>query len=312
MASPSKSIERSEQIGGAVFLSIPAFDSFVWALDNYARIELLVRLRDHLPPFLTSPVTGFICTCIGLTLLYLSSVRQLKRVNENASAARRVVDDSGAEYHSTEKPKWLLPVCIGFSIVLLATPILAVAYSLAYKGKAPLRPVGPPPPYFAYNKSELPKRQREKLTYIPPVMAIAPNGIANAAPNFGTQTVNNNAPEPNVSWIQEVLPAYSQGPVAAHGPEALIKLTVDHSMEIPAFMAECDQPCTTRVASVSGGSQSIPFHFDGKPNFTGFIFAIPRPLDAGVQVSWEVTADSGQAPKITAVYKMPRSTLPSQ
>jgi hypothetical protein len=157
------SVERSERIGGAVFLSIPAFDSFVWALDNYARIELLVRLRDHLPSFFTSPVTSFVCMCIGLILLHLSHVRQLKRVNENASVARRVVDTSGAEYHSTEKAQWFFPVCVGFLIALLATPILAVAYSLADKGKAPLRPVVPPPPYFAYNKSELPKRQRENL-----------------------------------------------------------------------------------------------------------------------------------------------------
>ncbi len=52
--------ETSERLGGAVFLSVPAFDFFVYALDNYARLELLVTLHDKLSAFLVSPLTGFI------------------------------------------------------------------------------------------------------------------------------------------------------------------------------------------------------------------------------------------------------------
>ena len=56
----------------------------------------------------------------------------------------------------------------------------------------------PSPPYFAYTKTKTegqPKQpgQRPTSKYLGPT-AIAPNGIANAAPNFGTQTVTNAPP----------------------------------------------------------------------------------------------------------------------
>jgi hypothetical protein len=156
------SIEQSERIGGAAFLSIPALDSFIWVLDNYARIELLVKLHDQLPKFLTSPLTSFVCTCVGLILLYLSNVRQLRRVSETASRAR-LVDTSGVEYRSTEKPRWLLPVFISFAFALVTTPVLAIAYSLAYNGPIPDKILLPSPPYFAYTKTAKPSPTRRAI-----------------------------------------------------------------------------------------------------------------------------------------------------
>jgi hypothetical protein len=141
------SVEQSERIGGAAFLGVPALDFFVWALDNYARIELLMRIHNQLPSFLVSPTTQFVCLCIGLGLLYLSHKRQLRRVTVAASTERRLVDTSGVEYSTIENPKWLIPVGIAFGLALVAAPILAIGYSLAYKGTppAPLKDMVLPP-----------------------------------------------------------------------------------------------------------------------------------------------------------------------
>ena len=184
------SLEQSERTAGAAFLSVPALDGFVWALDNWARMELLMKLHDQLPAFLVNPATAFICTCIGLYLLYRSNVHQLRRV---AASESRLVDTSGAEYRKVEKPKWLLPVLGFFSIALIATPILAVGYSLAYKGISPRTPRGPIPPYFAYLRTPPPTPPK------PPFRSpsqIAPGGINIGRDNRGTAIVNNFAPQP--------------------------------------------------------------------------------------------------------------------
>lgn len=64
-------VEQIERIGGAIFLGVPAFDLLVWALDNYARLELIVTLHDHLLAFVISPAMAFVCTVVGLGLLHL-------------------------------------------------------------------------------------------------------------------------------------------------------------------------------------------------------------------------------------------------
>ncbi len=71
--------EEAERIGGFTLLGIPVFDAAVFALDNYARLELLVRLHDAIPPFLANPVFIFICLCIGIALLDRSYKRQIER-----------------------------------------------------------------------------------------------------------------------------------------------------------------------------------------------------------------------------------------
>jgi hypothetical protein len=179
------SVENAERIGGVAFLGVPAFEAFTSVLDNYARVELLVRLHDHLPAFLIDPVTSFVCMCFGLWLLHLSHNRQLKRV----SASGGLLDSTGSEYRREEKLKWLVPVLVVFLIALVLVSMLAVGYSLKYKGSPPRVPAAPYPPLFALNKT--PTSQRGLKT-TPPILASAPNGIVNAAPNQGSETVNNN------------------------------------------------------------------------------------------------------------------------
>lgn len=204
------SLERAERFGGAALVGVPAFEAFVSILDNYARLELLVRLHDHLPPFLVNPVTSFVCICIGLWLLHLSHQRQLKELRFS-----RLLDSSGMEYQRNDKEKWLIPVLVSFLIALVVTPVLAVGYSLSYKGNPPKTPSAPNTPYWAYETTPANPQARAKnllraigqdnrgsfndtntqigTTHAP--VAIAPNGIANAAPNFGSQSVYNAPPE---------------------------------------------------------------------------------------------------------------------
>src|ERR1700676_3197762 len=125
------SIEQVERIGGASLLGIPAFDFFVWALDTYARGELLMNLHERLPPVMLNPGVGFLCMCGGLGLLYRSHMKHLASLQRSN---RRLVDSRGNEYLADTSPQWLVPVGVVIVIALLATPVLALGFSLAYKG----------------------------------------------------------------------------------------------------------------------------------------------------------------------------------
>jgi hypothetical protein len=153
--------ENSERLVGSAFLGVPAFDAFVWLLDNYGRWDLLVNLHDHLPRFLTSPMVTFGCTCIGLWLLHLSHQEQLRRAYEQKNE-RRLVDTSGTEIINRERSRILIPVLVAFLIALLITPLAAIGFSLAYKGNQPKYPVTPHPPLIAYEKPQEVAKERQK------------------------------------------------------------------------------------------------------------------------------------------------------
>jgi hypothetical protein len=192
-------IEQSERICGAVFLSVTAFDSFVWLLDNCGRTELLVKLHSNLPPLMLNPTIQFVCLCFGLSLLYSSDKRQLQRVVNSVSTRRRVLDSSRIEIIIVEKPKWLLPVVLSFVFALIITPLLALGYSLSYKGISP-GPVNPPrPPAIAY--LETPKPAHKSLTFPPP--QTGPGGISIGRDNNGRAIVNNTLPPPKLTFSNE-------------------------------------------------------------------------------------------------------------
>ncbi|HVA18117.1 MAG TPA: hypothetical protein VMV59_10455 [Candidatus Dormibacteraeota bacterium] len=189
-------IETTQTAGGAGLLGVPAFDFFVWALDTYARGDLLMSLHEHLPPLLLNPGVGFLCLCGGLGFLYMAHKRQVASLRKQST--KRVVDYSGTEVQSATKPNWIMPVIAVFLLALIATPILALGYSLAYTGNPPKSSPAPNPPSFAYEKTPnaLKKTGRQHLVIRNILTATAPNGIANTAPNLGTQTVNNFVPIP--------------------------------------------------------------------------------------------------------------------
>src|ERR1700685_416251 len=126
------SLEKAERIGGVGLLGVPTFDFFVWALDNYARGELLMNLREQLPTWLLNPAFVFVCMWGGLALLYLSHQQQLRRILARPSQLVEV-----EQYRRNEYPGWLLPLLSVSLCALLAAPILALGYSLAYKGSPP-------------------------------------------------------------------------------------------------------------------------------------------------------------------------------
>lgn len=146
----------------------------------------------------------FVCTCVGVALLHFSHQEQLTRIYEGANS-RRLVDTSGTEILKQEKSRSLVPISLVFVVALLATPIAAIAFSLAFKGNPPKNPAPPGPPTFAYTTTPEPRKHLTQAPKIAPQgpIAIAPNGIANAAPNFGTQSVVNEPPQRSLSQSQK-------------------------------------------------------------------------------------------------------------
>lgn len=68
MLSMSSTAERAGSIGWAAFLTIPAFEFFTWCLDTYGRVEVLVKLHDHLPQILISPMSGFLAMAAAVRM----------------------------------------------------------------------------------------------------------------------------------------------------------------------------------------------------------------------------------------------------
>jgi hypothetical protein len=169
-------VETSERISGAALLSVPAFEFFVWGLDNYARLELAVKLHDALPPFLLNPATGFICMCLGLALLYVSQREHMARIVEAAQTGK-VLDSTGKVIGREVTIVWPKTVGIMFFLALIAAAILAIAYSLAYKGMPPIQASMPPPPKICKTADCFPKR----TTTLPSRIGdtINQNGITN-------------------------------------------------------------------------------------------------------------------------------------
>jgi hypothetical protein len=185
------SLEQAERLGGVGLLGVPTFDFFVWALDNYARGELLMNLREQLPPWLVNPAFVFVCMCGGLALIYLSHQQQLRRILARPS---QLVDVE--QYRGTQRPGWLLPLLWVAFGALVAAPVLALAYSLAYKGTAPAPQAHLKVPPICKTADCFPPRPQPTVVQKPSVINSpnCPKGICPTAPNFGTQTVYNAPP----------------------------------------------------------------------------------------------------------------------
>jgi hypothetical protein len=156
-------------------------------------------------------------------------------------------------------------------------------------------------------------------------VAIAPNGIANAAPNFGNQTVNNAPPLPRVTWTQEPLRAEyglanihprvamvspdeawqkAQARIAElmHNPGVLVSLSTDGPFTNASFWAECDISCEG-VASQTGTVGSISYIGFAKirENEVGILVTIPGTLLKGQSVEWEIRSQNKDPLTITKV-----------
>ena len=126
-----------------------------------------------------------------------------------------------------------------------------------------------------------------------------------------TATTNCGPLPPKIAWHIE--PRELRKDLAIN--ETIVILSVDHSLEVPAFVATCDQPCnsdpdnsgpSTRggVHTLAGGSTAHPFA-------TALTFKLPRPLGPGVDVYWRISAlDKNLPVTVLSVEILPPSALP--
>jgi hypothetical protein len=180
------SLEKTERISGVGLLGVPTFDFCVWALDTYGRGELLMELHGHLPKLLLNPAIAFLCMCAGLGLLYASHKQQLQRILTEPSQLVGV-----DKYRKQEKPGWLLPLVLVFAAAVIVAPLLAVAYSVAYKGTPP-----EPPHLFAHAICKtvdcFPPPPKPTIKTAPAVInsPTCPNGVCAGHDVNGPITVN--------------------------------------------------------------------------------------------------------------------------
>jgi hypothetical protein len=174
------------------------------------------------------------------------------------------------------------------------------------QAKAPAQPdKGTQPPNVVENNNQVTTSPPTAITLGPvsqgPCSNLQVGGSNNQA------TVNCGPPEPNISWSIDT----SQDRVRDGKQLTWVLLTVDHSMEIPAFMATCDRPCKTLGAHAEGFSRmQTDLAIKGYPNWAGFLFAAPRPLGAGVKVYWVIQSLDDQPTQILKIQKVNPSDLP--
>lgn len=82
---------------------------------------------------------------------------------------------------------------------------------------------------------------------------------------------------PRVSWGQ-----------AMGGSTVKVVLSVDDTMELPAFKATCDRPCNNVMSEATRNYEAVPLSFENEPNSVGLTLRSPRPLGAGVRILWVI------------------------
>jgi hypothetical protein len=139
----------------------------------------------------------------------------------------------------------------------------------------------------------------------PPITQNCPQGICNGGDNNGDQRVYNfGPPEPKVSWNQ------STEPLKDGKYELLVTVSVDRSLDVPAFIASCDGPCSTRFFYTPGVFVRGTILGSRNPRSAVMTWRIPRPLGAGIQVYWYIDSQDEHPIRILSVDKLPVSQLP--
>ena len=179
-------------------------------------------------------------------------------------------------------------------------------------------PAIPPPPSPITQTKKEPDRPKRVVPTMPaPLPTVVQNntqginiGPGATAPN--AQVINNGPPEPQLTWEQEQT-IHQNNPMRGDGqdgkPSINIRLSVDRSMEVPAFVARCDRPCKTLsfhpmlpfFSTPAGDILSVPTD----PTITGINIKTPRPLGAGIRILWEVQAVDASTLRIISVDKIP-------
>jgi hypothetical protein len=134
----------------------------------------------------------------------------------------------------------------------------------------------------------------------------APGGIANSG-SIGQATVVNNGPPPAiVTWHTE--------PNKQGSKYIDIKLSVDRTPTIPAFIAECDVPCHgvgAWVLSATAGYivdvESHGYLVPGQPSKAVMLMTSPKPIGFGSDILWSIESVTGAPIIIKSVGLLPEN-----
>ena len=157
-------------------------------------------------------------------------------------------------------------------------------------------------------------------------VAIAPYGIANTAPNYGTQSVYNGPPLPNVvvQAIEQLGPGanFDPGPQIFMGgsdqaqlwqqelarkkaisrfPGVVVTLATDANFANAAFRAQCDKNCIFVEARVIDGAISVVNPIQDTPTSTKIFVAAPATMLPGQRIKWEFRSMSPDPVTVTDV-----------
>lgn len=136
-----------------------------------------------------------------------------------------------------------------------------------------------------------------------------PCSIAQTGGSNNQATTNCEPPEPKINWELDSDPKRDK---IRYGKKITwVAFSVDHTLEIPAFVAVCDRPCKTFSAGpYSGGFVNFSVASFSDPKLAGFVFSSPRPLGAGVKCYWIIESLDESPVQITSVQIIPKSLLP--
>jgi hypothetical protein len=140
----------------------------------------------------------------------------------------------------------------------------------------------------------------------------AATGTINAQPcsvvqvgGIGNQATGGNCgpPEPNLTWSIE--PREKTPDIKPN--ETRIILSVDRSLDIPAFWALCEGPCRSLsnrvvIEGLFGNVTTITSSVETR--FVGLTFTVPNPLGAGTKVYWLIESLDNTPVKIAQVHIM--------
>jgi hypothetical protein len=156
--------------------------------------------------------------------------------------------------------------------------------------------------YFSVLIFGVPKQIRDQARAIP-----APTYFRPFPPFYWEEKTHPTAPvgpEIQISWS-------TTDEIREGKTITFVSMTVDHPMDIPAFLATCDRPCKSLGASVEGYSRSTDLAANNNPNVAGTVLITPRPLGAGLKVQWAIQSLDGSSVKITRLHKLLQSQLPA-
>lgn len=90
-----------------------------------------------------------------------------------------------------------------------------------------------------------------------------------------------------------------------------ITISVDHYVDIPAFVAECNRPCVSSMGIYvpqPGHMEiydSVALRSPSDPKITGIVMGRPSPFGAGGKIQWDISSLDDQPIDVLSVALLP-------